>query len=64
MDAARRDAEAFAAGATTRALRDARRATDRALGARASEFFWTMSEMNPMVVKRAVEQRVVSGVRT
>ena len=64
VDAARRDAEAFAAGATTRALRDARRATDRALGARASEFFWTMSEMNPMVVKRAVEQRVVSGVRT
>ena len=64
VEAARRDAEAFAAGATTRALRDARRATDRALGARASEFFWTMSEMNPMVVKRAVEQRVVSGVRT
>ena len=37
VDAARRDAEAFAGG-TTRALRDARRATDRALGARASNF--------------------------
>ena len=39
----------------------ARRATDKALGAQASEFLWTMSEMNPLVMKRAIEQRVVAA---
>jgi len=64
VDAARRDVAAFAESTTTRALRDARRATDRLLGRRASEFLWTMSSMNPMVVKRALEQRVVSGIQS
>jgi len=39
----------------------ARRATDTALGPQASEFLWTMSEFNPLVIKRAIEQRVVAA---
>jgi hypothetical protein len=59
VDAAREGAARARAANATRRARDA---TDRALGKRASEFLWTMSSMNPVVVKRAVEQRTVSAI--
>jgi len=45
-----------------KAKRGARATTDRVLGRQASEFLWTMSELNPVVVKRAAEQTVVSAL--
>jgi len=48
--------------ARARAARGTRAALERALGKRATEFLWNVSELNPMVVKRAIEQRAVSAV--
>ena len=47
-----------------RAARGTRAAAERALGKRATEFLWNVSALNPMVVKRAIEQRAVSAVAT
>ena len=42
----------------------ARESSERVIWKRATEFLWTASALNPVVVKRAIEQRAVSAVAT